>query len=164
MTTKVPGKKELRDLAALGHTLEQQRRLNKQRLRKLQDRQKYQNGGVVEQAGLHDLPPVELLGALLFVKQMLAAPAAREETIKLGKRAMAEQAAKKREASGAPEVFIAFSDPPPPPLLQELKDLRLRFDRSRVEWRGRANLFKLQGVVRTAGWSRFVLRSGYVKS
>jgi hypothetical protein len=140
----------------------QQARMTKEQLRKLEGHLKHRNGGMIQQVGLHELPQELLLGALILLSRKLQDPAVKALALKLGKQAMAEQAAKKKQAKGPPEVFIAFPDAPPETLLKRLKEIGLRFNRRNMEWRGPVDPHLMVRAVVAAGWDRYVLRSGYV--
>lgn len=140
----------------------QQERMTKQQLRKLEGHLKHTNGGMMQQVGLHELPQELRLGGLLLLKQILETSEGRAMAEKLGRRAMAEQAAKKKQAKGPPEIFIAFPDAPPETLLKRLKEIGLRFNRRNMEWRGPVDPDLMVRAVAAAGWDRYVLRSGYV--
>jgi hypothetical protein len=131
-------------------------------LRKHLDHLKYRNGGMVEQVGLHELPQEVILGALLLVTDNIKKPEFLAACERRGRRAMHEQAEKKRAAQEPPKVFVAFPEAPPESLLKRLKKIGLEFNRRNMEWRGPADYTVMQRIVTEAGWDQFVLRSGYV--
>jgi hypothetical protein len=148
----------------VGATCTKRSILTKQQLRKLEGHLKHTNGGMMQQVGLHELPQEPRLGGLLLLKRILEKPEGWAMAEKLGRRAIAEQAARKKKAERPPEVFIAFPEPPPETLLKRLKEIGLRFNRRNMEWRGPADYDLMVRALVAVGWDRYVLRSGYVQA
>src|SRR5690349_18756938 len=133
--------------------------MDKEQLRKMKNHLKFKNGGKVEQVGLHELPEHLLLGALLLLKKILDKPEGKAMAVRLGKASMVGQAARKKKAEQPPKVFVAFPEPPPETLRTRLKEIGLRFDPKKVEWRGPVTYAEMMRAVVAAGWDRYVLRS-----
>jgi hypothetical protein len=151
--------------AGLEHESALQRlRLSKRQLRKRQDQLKFRNGGIIEQAGLHDLPLVLITGVVFRMKALLDDPREKRMALALGKAMLAEQAARKKLAQAPREIFIAFEAPPTPPedLRKTLKALKLSFKPKLMEWRGPADYTLVKRSVIAFGWDKRVIRFGYV--
>ena len=124
--------------------------------RKARTRRLIRVGGLVEKAGLLELEPNALYGAVLSLRDRADDAEQIREWAALGGRAFAREARAEDEAKKP--VVISFPAPVARGVAAALRSAGLRFNRLREEWEGRADFDKAatiandhRGTIRKVG-------------
>ena len=117
--------------------------------RKARTRQLIQAGGLVEKAGLLELDPNALYGALLSLRDHAGDAEQTRQWTALGGRAFAREARADDEAKEP--VAVSFPAPVARGVAAALRAAGLRFNRLRAEWEGRAEFEKAAALAQDHG-------------
>jgi Conjugal transfer protein TraD len=123
--------------------------LLKEAERKARTRRLIQAGGLVEKAGLLELEPNALYGAVLSLRDRADNAEQIREWAALGGRAFAREARAEDEAKEP--VAVSFPAPVARGVASALRAAGLRFNRLREEWEGRADFDKAEAVAKDHG-------------